>query len=222
MFKIKICGITDIDDAGMVARAGADAVGLNFYAHSPRHVTLDQAGAILSVLPAGMVKVGVFVDTPAEAICQIFDQLPLDLIQLHGDQPPAFIPPLGGRPVMKAFRIGPAGLDPVVRYLRTCHGLACRPQLVLLDTYMEGQYGGTGKVIDSILMYNSQKQVDRSRLVLAGGLTPGNVAYAIRSVRPAAVDAASGVEKSPGKKDADAVAAFVQSARAAFAEIAPA
>ena len=222
MFKIKICGITDIDDARVVARAGADAVGLNFYAHSPRHVTLEQAREIVAVLPAEIVKVGVFVDTPADAICQIFDQLQLDLIQLHGDQPPEFLPQLGGRPVMKAFRIGPAGLDPVVRYLRTCDGLASGPQLVLLDSYIDGKYGGTGEVVDNILIYDHHKKVDRSCLVLAGGLTPDNVGYAIRSVRPAAVDTASGVEKAPGKKDAAAVAAFVAAARIAFAEIAPA
>ncbi len=218
MFQIKICGITSVDDARAVVRAGADAVGLNFYAHSPRHVTLEQARAILAVLPAEMVKVGVFVDTAAEAICQIFDELGLDLIQLHGNQPPEFLPQLGGRPVMRAFRIGTAGLDPVVRYLHTCDGLLCRPELVLFDSHSDVQFGGTGQVVDQILINEYHIRLDRSRVALAGGLTPANVAYAIRTVHPAAVDTASGVETSPGKKDQAAVAAFVQAARAAFGE----
>ncbi|MGO8690850.1 MAG: phosphoribosylanthranilate isomerase [Thermoguttaceae bacterium] len=218
MFQIKICGITGVEDALAVVRAGADAVGLNFYAGSPRHVTPQEARAILAVLPAEMVKVGVFVDTATEAICQIFDELGLDLIQLHGDQPPELLPRLGGRPVMRAFRIGAAGLDPVVRYLHTCDGLSCRPKFVLFDAYSDTQFGGTGEVIDQMLINEYNIRVDRSSVVLAGGLTPANVAYAIRTVHPAAVDTASGVETSPGKKDQAAVAAFVQAARAAFGE----
>ncbi len=172
MFQIKICGITGIEDAQAAAAAGADAVGLNFYAQSPRHVTLDQARAIVAALPAGMVKVGVFVDTPAEAICQTFDELGLDFIQLHGDQPPEFLPHLGDRPVMKAFRVGPTGLEPVFRYLRTCESTTHAPQLVLLDAYAENRFGGTGSVIDSTLVYDHMKKLKRSQVVLAGGLNP--------------------------------------------------
>jgi phosphoribosylanthranilate isomerase len=203
-----------------VAAAGADAVGLNFYSQSPRYVTLDQARAIVAALPASMVKVGVFVDTPAAAICQTFDELGLDLIQLHGDQPPEFLPQLGGRPVMKAFRVGPTGLEPVFRYMRMCEVSSHTPQFVLLDSYSEYYFGGTGMVIDSTIIYDYVNRSKRSSIVLAGGLNPSNVAYAIRTVRPAAVDAASGVENSPGKKDAALLAAFVQAARAAFAELA--
>ena len=220
MFQIKICGITGVEDARAAAAAGADAVGLNFYARSPRYVTLDQARAIVAALPAGMVKVGVFVDTPAPAICQTFDELGLDLIQLHGDQPPEFLPHLGDRPVMMAFRVGPTGLEPVFRYMRMCEVSSNTPQFVLLDSYSEKQFGGTGTVIDSTSIYDYTNRVKRSSVVLAGGLNPSNVAYAIRTVRPAAVDAASGVEMSPGKKDAALLAAFVQAARAAFAELA--
>ncbi len=218
MFQIKICGITSVEDALAVARAGADAVGLNFYAYSPRYVTLEQARAIVAVLPSEMVKVGVFVNTTAAAICQIFDELGLDLIQLHGDEEPAFLPQLGRRPVIKAFRIGADGLEPVVHYLRTCKELSYHPQLLLFDSYSASAYGGTSKVIDGMLIEGYHSRVGRSRVVLAGGLTPANVAYAIRAAQPAAVDTASGVEFSPGKKDPAAVAAFVQAARAAFAE----
>jgi phosphoribosylanthranilate isomerase len=220
MFTIKICGITAVEDARAVAQAGADAVGLNFYARSPRCVTPSEARAILAVLPPEVVKVGVFVDTAAAAITEIFDQLGLDLIQLHGDQPPEFLPQLGGRPVMRAFRIGRAGLAPIVRYLHACDGMSCAPQLVLFDYYSESTFGGTGEVVDKMLIDEYHLKMDRSCVVLAGGLTPSNVAYAIRTLRPAAVDTASGVEISPGKKDPAAVAAFVQAARAALAEIA--
>ena len=123
--------------------------------------------------------------------------------------------------MIKAFRIGPSRLDPVVRYL---HALATGYHITRNYYYsiriLNAAYGGTGVVIDTILIEDYHSRVDRSRVVLAGGLTPANVAYAIRTAQPAAVDAASGVESSPGKKDPAAVAAFVQAARAAFAEIA--
>jgi phosphoribosylanthranilate isomerase len=106
MFRIKICGITEVEDARAVVAAGADAVGLNFYPKSPRYVTADAARAIAEVLPAGVVKVGLFVNAAAEEICRRFDELRLDLIQLHGDEPPEVLAELGGRPVIRAFRMG--------------------------------------------------------------------------------------------------------------------
>ncbi|MGA2031635.1 MAG: phosphoribosylanthranilate isomerase, partial [Thermoguttaceae bacterium] len=113
MLRVKICGITGVDDARMVVRAGADAVGLNFFANSPRHIPPERAEEIIAVLPPGVLKVGLFVDTPAAEVCQYFDRLGLDLIQLHGDQPPAFLAQLGGRPVMRAFRLAGTGLQPI-------------------------------------------------------------------------------------------------------------
>ena len=219
MFQVKICGITNIDDALAVSRAGADAVGLNFYSKSPRYVTPDQARTILAALPAGIIKVGVFVDASAGEICDTFDRLKLDLIQLHGDQPPEFLQKLGGRPAMQAFRIGPAGLDPVVQYLRVCDGMAHRPISVLLDSYSPIAYGGTGIGCNYNTIADYHHSIIDTHVVLAGGLTAHNVAGAIHAVRPAAVDTASGVESSPGKKDHAAVAAFVREARAAFAEL---
>ena len=125
MFRIKICGITGPDDALMAARAGADAIGLNFYPRSPRFVTPQQARQIVDVLPPGIVKVGLFVDAPADEIVEVHDRLGLDLIQLHGIEPPEFLLKLGGRPVMRALRLGPVGLAPIDEYLGECRVLAC-------------------------------------------------------------------------------------------------
>jgi phosphoribosylanthranilate isomerase len=216
MFHIKICGITRVDDALAAAQAGADAIGLNFYPASPRFVSPAQAEAIVAAELPGVVKVGLFVGSDAREVCETFDRLKLDLIQLHGDEPPEYLAHLGGRPVMRAFRLGPAGLSPVVTYLDDCRRLGCLPRLVLLDAYTPGVYGGTGEIADWAVAaeYRAMDQVPP--LVLAGGLTPQNVTRAIRSVRPAAVDTASGVESSPGRKDPAAVAAFVRVAREAF------
>ena len=216
MFRIKICGITNVDDALAVARAGADAVGLNFYARSPRYITPDVARTIVQTLPAGIVKVGLFVDTPADQVCRLFDDLQLDLIQLHGDQPPEFLAQLGNRPAMRAFRVGPEGLQPVTAYLIRCCELATLPKLVMIDSLMAGEYGGTGKVADWSVAQGYAATSDVPPLVLAGGLAPENVAEAIRTVRPAAVDVASGVESQPGRKDPVALGRFIEAARGAF------
>lgn len=218
MFQIKICGITSIDDALMVARAGADAIGLNFYARSPRYVRPEVARDIVKALPADIVKVGLFVNAPADEVCRRFDDLQLDLIQLHGDEPPEFLAQLDGRPVMRAFRVGPEGLPPVSEYLARCQRLAVPLQLVLLDSLVAGTYGGTGATVDWSTAKQYLGKPDVPPLVLAGGLTPENVADAIRIVRPAAVDVASGVESQPGRKNPTAVGAFIGAARAALTQ----
>ena len=220
MFRIKICGITDVDDARMVAHAGADAIGLNFYPASPRCVAPATAQAIAKALPAGVVKVGLFVNPEAAVACRTFDDLGLDLLQLHGDEQPEFLTRLGNRPVMKVFRPGPAGLQTVVEYLAECQRLGCLPRLVLLDAFQPGSYGGTGTLADWPLASQYQGAGLSPPLVLAGGLTPANVARAIRAARVTAVDTASGVESAPGRKDPAAVAAFVRAATDALAEIA--
>lgn len=218
MFRVKICGITSVGDARAVAAAGADAVGLNFYAKSPRYVGVEKAREIVGALPDELVKVGLFVNAAEEEVCETFDRLGLDLIQLHGDEPPEFLARLGGRPVMRAFRLGEAGLGPVRGYLADCRQLECVPRWVLVDASVEGSYGGTGEVADWRTLREYPRDSDSPPLVLAGGLTPGNVAEAIRTVRPAAVDTASGVEARPGRKDPAAVEAFVRAARRAFGE----
>jgi len=216
MFRIKICGITNVEDALAAARAGADAVGLNFYPKSPRQIDLDTARQIVDGLPAGIIKVGVFVNATIEEVCRTFDQLGLDLIQIHGDEPPESLVQLGQRPVMRAFRLGPAGLGAAAEYLAACRRLQCLPRRTLIDAFVPGDYGGTGKTPDWAVLQGYPAEPWHPPLVLAGGLTPANVAEAIRAVRPVAVDTASGVEIGPGRKDHAQIAAFVAAARRAF------
>ena len=213
MFRVKICGITSVEGALAAAEAGADAVGLNFYPKSPRYLQPRVAEAVAAALPDGVVKVGLFVNAAEDEIREQFDRLELDLIQLHGDEPPEFVDRLKGLPVMRAFRVGAAGLGSVHEYIQRTEELGCPLRAVLIDSFRKGSYGGTGQVADwaTAAAYEAIPP-----LVLAGGLTPQNVAEAIATVRPAAVDTASGVESAPGKKDPAAVRAFVQAARAAL------
>jgi phosphoribosylanthranilate isomerase len=213
MFRIKICGITTPDDAVVAARAGADAIGVNFYRPSPRFVARPRE--IVDALPAGVWKVGVFVNSPPEAACELFDSLGLDLVQLHGDEPPEHLLQLGKRPVLKAFRCG-HDLRNVAEHLQRCEELGCRPAGVLIDAAVPGQYGGTGAAPDWDLIARDRGLLGDLPLVLAGGLRADNVAQAISAVRPTAVDVASGVEASPGRKSPDLVARFVATAREAF------
>jgi phosphoribosylanthranilate isomerase len=217
MFRIKICGVTNRDDALAVVQSEADAIGLNFYPRSPRYISRDAARAIIAVLPDEIVKVGLFVNAPLSDVCQTFDELNLDLIQLHGDEPPEYISQLSNRPVMRAFRIGGDGLSPVLDYLARCRPLHVLLRMVLLDSLVPGKYGGTGKAADWTAAKQYLADFDLPPLVLAGGLTPDNVAEAITTVCPASVDVASGVESSPGRKDPAAVHAFVRAAILAFA-----
>jgi phosphoribosylanthranilate isomerase len=218
MFRIKICGITRVEDAVMAAQAGADAIGLNFYPKSPRFLDAATARQIVAALPGGIAKVGLFVNAAAADICRTFDELGLDLIQLHGDEPPELLAELGPRPVMRAFRLQ-SGLDEAVNYLDQCRRLNCLPRMALIDAYVAGMYGGTGGRCDWEMIRGYLALAGYPPLVLAGGLTADNVAEAIHTVRPAAVDTASGVESSPGRKDPAAVAAFVRTACEAFASL---
>ncbi|MHB1034700.1 MAG: phosphoribosylanthranilate isomerase [Pirellulales bacterium] len=216
MFHIKICGVTNVDDARLVASSGADAIGLNFYPQSPRCIQRREAERIVEVLPSDVVKVGVFVNASRDEVCRTFDNLGLDLVQLHGDEPPEYLAELEGRPVMRAFRCRQTGLAPVHAYLDRCRELGCLPHMILVDSYKEGAFGGTGETADwsELASYAaSAGPSDRPPLVLAGGLTPDNVERAIRTVHPRAVDTASGVESSPGRKDPNRVRAFVQAAK---------
>lgn len=219
MFRVKICGITRIEDARQAAEAGADACGLNFYAHSPRCVALATAAEICRQLPRSVVRVGVFVNAPPKGVVETFDQLGLDLIQLHGDEPPEYVAELGGRPVLRAFRLGPEGLAPLERYLARTEALGVLPRMILVDAYRTGQYGGTGTRVEWQALAGYANLPWHLPLVLAGGLDPENVAHAIRQVRPAAVDTASGVEATPGRKSAERMRQFVAAARAAFSAV---
>jgi len=216
MFRVKICGITTVEDAQWAAQSGADAIGLNFYPNSPRFITAETAQEIVRATPPEITKVALFVNASAVEICSIFDDLQLDMIQLHGDEPPEFLTLLGHRPVMRAFRVGSERLQPIRAYLDQCRKLGNMPATVLIDSLVQGEYGGTGQTADWNVAQAYLMELDVPPLVLAGGLTSENVAAAIQAVHPSAVDVASGVESAPGRKDRTAVASFVQNARAAF------
>ena len=216
VFRIKICGIMTASDAQAAVAAGADAIGLNFVPASPRYIDQRRAAEIVASLPKGVAKVGVFVNSASQDIANLFDSLRLDLIQLHGDEPPALLSELEGRPVIKAFRPDASGLASIETFLDTCREQRCTPRAILLDARRDGIYGGTGSIGDWDLAAAYQKGA-RPPLVLAGGLTPDNVAAAIKAVAPSAVDAASGVEASPGVKDKGLMRRFAGAAASAFA-----
>lgn len=216
MFRVKICGITTVEDARHAADAGADAIGINFYGGSVRAVTRDQARAIAEAAPDEVAKVGVFVNAGAVEIQQMAERLKLDYVQLHGDEPPSMLGELAGLGVIRAFRLGRAGWQPLVDYLDECRRLAAMPVAVLADACREGAFGGTGQAVNWALARQFHELQLGIPLILAGGLTPQNVAEAIAAVSPAAVDTASGVESLPGCKNVAMVAAFVAASRTAL------
>ena len=220
MFQVKICGVTTPEDARLAVEAGADAVGLNFYAKSSRYVPPAAARTIAEAIPAGVERVGVFVDTPQAEIVELAAALSLDWIQLHGDQGPEFGAGLpSGIPILRAYRMDESGLGKIAELMQLCVDAGRAPDAVLVDAHVKGQFGGTGKTADWQALQHWQEQPFKHPLVLAGGLTPENVAEAIRTVRPTAVDTASGVESSPGRKDPTKMHAFVEAAKTAFAAL---
>ena len=219
MFHVKICGVTSSTDANEASLAGADAIGLNFYENSPRYVGGPLAKEIVESLPAAVQKIGVFVNADAADVCRTHDDLGLDAVQLHGDEPPPYLGLLGNRTVIRAFRCRETGITPVVEYLDKCMALGCVPRFALLDAYYPGQYGGTGRVFDWNLLAKANQQLHGTQVVLAGGLTPENIGQAIETACPNAVDTASGVESVPGVKDVELVRAFVRNAQNAFDRI---
>jgi len=200
--RSKICGITRIEDALAAVEAGADAIGLVFYGKSPRAVSIEQAAAILQALPPFVTSVGLFVDMPHDELQQLLQRLPLDLLQFHGDASPADCEG-HGRPYIKALRVRPG--EDVSAAMAPYAGA----RGILLDTFVEGVPGGTGASFDwSLVPENAAKPI-----ILAGGLDAGNVATAIRQVRPYAVDVSGGVEAGKGIKDAGKIRAFVRAVR---------
>lgn len=196
--RVKICGITRPEDGIAAARYGADAIGLVFYPSSPRYVTIAQAQAITAALPPFVTVVGLFVNaTPAE-VTRVLGAVRLDLLQFHGDESPANCD-AHGVPYVKALRVGG---DTDIRALASSYKNA---RGILLDTLVQGVPGGTGQTFD----WNQVPRDLAQPLILAGGLTPENVAQAIRTVRPYAVDVSGGVEASKGIKDAMKIAAFI-------------
>lgn len=207
--RVKICGLTTPDDARFAADGGADAVGLNFYPKSPRFVDPQQAAAIVRALPPFTAPVGVFVGMPLRQACAVAFQLGLRGVQTYDDEPPdedAF--PFAHIP---AFRVkDAAGLDHVRRFVGAAKQAGRPPAAVLIDSYVEAEVGGTGHKAPWELLAGFDPGVP---VILAGGLTPENVADAIALVRPWGVDVASGVESAPGRKDPDKVARFIQAVR---------
>jgi len=204
---IKVCGITSPEDGLFAAETGADAVGFVFWAMSPRRVDVDRAAVISRLLPPFVLRVGVFVDASRDEMARAADTVGLDLLQLHGDEPPEAFADLPRR-ALKAVRVGRGfKTKEALRYSGQAAGL-------LVDTRLAGDTsmpGGTGVPFDWSLVKDLRAQVPF--LVLAGGLSVENVAGAIEAVRPDAVDVSSGVEAVPGRKDPARVKAFVEAVR---------
>lgn len=199
---VKICGVTRPEDAEAAVAAGADWIGLNFWPRSRRYVSVERAVEIAAAIPGDVKKVGVFVNAAAPAVEEVARRVGLDLLQFHGDEDDAYLARFAGRPFLRALR---------VRTEADLRALPTLPtDLVLLDTPTEG-YGGSGCSFDWSLARLAR--ASGKRILLAGGLTPENVAAAIREVRPFGVDVASGVELAPGIKDAVKMRRFVQAAK---------
>lgn len=198
MTRIKVCGLTRVADIQFVAASGADAIGLVFYEKSPRYVTIAQAQCLLAALPPFVSVVGLFVNASAEAVRAVQQQVALDVLQFHGEESPEFCRQFG-RPYLKAIRVK-AGVD-----LLQCAARFSTARALLLDAHVEGVPGGTGKTFDWTLIPPALPLP----VILSGGLDVGNVAEAIKQVRPYAVDVSSGVESGKGIKDAAKIAAFI-------------
>ncbi len=203
MPRIKICGITNSEDALLAAQLGADALGFVFYSQSSRYVEAEQVRSIVRLLPPFISTVGLFVNETASRVREIMDFCQLDIAQLHGDEVKADVG-LGGRRIIRALRVRDEASLEGIENLEN--------HTVLLDAWVKDRMGGTGRTFDWSL---AARVAGTYRILLAGGLTPDNVAEAIRTVRPYGVDVSSGVELSPGRKDPEKLAEFIRNARKA-------
>jgi phosphoribosylanthranilate isomerase len=201
--QVKICGVTTVADALAAAEAGADMIGLMLYEGSPRHISLAQAAEISRALPPFVLKVGVFVNPEEALVSRAIAECQLSLLQFHGDEPSEFCTQFGLMS-MKALRVKDAESLAALENYAT--------DAFLLDAYSKSGLGGTGEKFNWDLAVEAQKF--GKPIFLAGGLTPENVADAVRQVRPFAVDVSSGVESAPGMKDAAKVRAFIAAVRA--------
>ena len=203
--RVKICGVTNVEDAHLAVQAGADLIGLNFYPPSPRCVTESIAYKIRVEIPSTVWCIGVFVNAERQSIETLARRLALDAIQFHGDETTADLSGWSQKTI-KALRVRPQQLVPQLEDFPADY--------LLLDTYRLGRYGGTGEAF-SWNQFARLSEAQRQRIILAGGLNPDNVAAAVRMVQPWAVDVASGVEREPGKKDAEKMKAFIHHAKTA-------
>ncbi len=214
---VKICGVNQLADAltfQSLAKQGIrpDAIGLNFYPKSKRFVAPDIAAEIVKLLPPEVVPVGLFVNHSAEEIRTICTQCGLTTIQLHGDETPEFAAELREFQILKAFRVGPEGLDPVARQLERYQQIGVSLPRCLVDSQVPGSYGGTGHRAPWEQLRSGWSN-DWPPLILAGGLNPQNVQEAIQATCAMGVDVASGVESSPGRQDPQLVEQFILEAR---------
>lgn len=206
MTKVKICGITNLDDALTCASRGADFLGFIFYRKSPRFIPPETAASIAGHLPPGMLKVGVFVNEKPQVVRRTAESCGLDFLQFHGDETPTYMRQFKEFRVIRAVR---------VKGRRSLLGLKdYAPAFFLFDTFAEGRFGGTGEPFDWRLL-ESFKKLKRPFFV-SGGLAPDNVGRLLERIHPYAVDVSSGVEKRPGKKDKKLVRAFMRAVKGTF------
>jgi len=206
MVRVKVCGITNLEDALAAVEAGADLLGFNFYTRSKRYVSPHDARAVIEKLPAGVLSVGVFVNEDGpEAVERIAGEAGVGAAQLHGDETPEFCARVRGLMTLKALRVGADYSAERAAVYGT--------DAVLLDAFVAEAWGGTGHTFDWSLARSTREVVPR--LFLAGGLTPDNVAAAVEAVGPYAVDVCSGVETSPGRKSFQLMRRFVEAVREA-------
>jgi phosphoribosylanthranilate isomerase len=209
--KVKVCGLTRVSDVLACAEAGVDWIGLNFHPASPRRVEMSRAANLIAALPAPMEAVGLFVDRPPAEVAEVASRLGLRIVQLHGQESPEDILALRHLVTVRAFRLGDvASIAQMTSYLDRCRALGRSPDAVLIDGYRPGHAGGTGRLIAADVL---DALPPTPRLILAGGLTPGNVAAGVARVGPWMVDVSSGVESVPGLKDPSLIAAFVRALR---------
>lgn len=215
---IKICGLKDVETAARIAALGPDAIGLNFFAKSPRSIDVVTATTIVAALPEAVEAVGLFVNHSLDDVLAITEQTSIETAQLHGDESPEFLAELKARrpelKLLRAFRVGDEGCGDVADYLARCHELNVCLAGCLIDARVEGSYGGTGHTAPWDLLSDQYDAARWPRLIVAGGLNPANVAEAIRITAPFGVDVASGVESAKAVKDIGLVKEFIAAARA--------
>ena len=200
---VKICGITSLEDALSAVHSGADAIGFNFYHASKRYLSIAQAASIFTKLPSKVLKVGVFVNPDRNEVLNAIEKLDIGAIQFSGNETPLDVSGYS-RPVFKVIHVKEAAAVRELSFFKV--------DAYLLDTYREGEFGGTGEVFDWSI---GRKANSFGNVIIAGGLTPENVADAVLKAKPYGVDVCSGVEMSPGKKDHKKIERFIKNARTA-------
>ena len=194
--KVKICGITNIEDALLCADYNADAVGFIFYEKSKRHITFEKAEEIIQQLPPFLMKVGVFVNEAAEIVNESAQKIGLNTVQLHGDEFPGYISKIH-LPVIKAFRVDEKFDWTIIDDYKNCG--------IMLDSYLQNEYGGTGK----IFKWNTIPTMYKNKIILSGGITIAKLDQIFSEIKPAAIDVSSSLEISPGKKDPQKLKEFL-------------